>query len=223
MRGLDRIVRHGWLGLACSIAVLSASAPQALTIRFAPIDPSTPLVQGDEITVEMRLDNPDEPNILRIFASVAFDPAVLAFRNGVSPGALFLDLVIHPTLFKAADPFVQDTDPPGLLRAVNFVGSEPSPFIAIRSDQLLARLTFEVLTPTAVQTQLVSFVAPGDGIAVLERTPTGASEIVSIVERVTFEASDPITIAAIPEPSAALLLGLGLAALGRERRRAVLR
>ena len=195
--------------------LLAAPAVNAMTIRFDPID-SGPLIQGDEVTVDVRVDNPDEPGLLTIFVSVAFDPSVLTFKSGLSPGAIFGSFASWPALVRASNPYVLPSDPPGTIRAVSFATTSTNPLV-LQSNQLLARLTFAVVGASATTTQLVPFIAPGDDIAAGDPStgPSGLpTNVKSIADRVTFEAADEIAIAAVPEPGTTLLLGLGLVLLG---------
>ena len=208
--------RVGQLAVTALLVSIASSA-NAVTIYFDSIEPEAPLVHGDELTVEVRIDNPDEPNLLGLFLSVAFDPEKLAFRDGFSPGAIFFTPVSWPALQRVSNPYLLPSDPPGTVRAVSFAGTVPDAQV-LQSGWLLARLTFDVIGTSASTTFLEPYIAPGDDIAALEETPIGTEEFLSIVDRVIFERSDPIEIAAIPEPRVALLLTLGLVGLGVWRR-----
>jgi hypothetical protein len=190
------------ISVVAGLAFLAPQQAAAISVFFDPAAINfNELVPGNRFSVDMLLDTEGETDIELVSVSVQFDPNVLSFIGGSSPGLILFDPDTLLGLQRLSQPFVLPSDPAGTVRAASFGGLEPSGVAS--SNQLLATLTFELVG--AGPPLMSAFFALGDDVIV---------NGVSVKDSVTLG-----SIAIVPEPGTALLMGLGLAGLAAASRR----
>jgi hypothetical protein len=157
------------------------------------------------------MDTEGETQITSVFASVIVDPTRLSFIGGTSPGAILFNFSTYVGLSRASQPVDGvPGDAPGRIRAANFVTSNPNGSGVASANVLLATLTFQVIETNLYQVSPL-LVVGDDEITVAQSSVTGS---VTVVPGVPFP---------VPEPSTALLLGLGMTCLSMTRQRSIRR
>jgi hypothetical protein len=189
------------LGSLC----LGPNAAQAVSFYFSPPTPAAVSV-GETFDVTFRMDTQGETEITTVFISVYANPDLLQFVSGSSPGMILLDWNTLTGIPVIGQPKRRADDPPGVIRATNFSAGGPSGVAS--ADELLATMTFRALG--AGTTRILAGASADD-----EVWANGAPITPSI------ELHPSLAIAIVPEPSMAILLGLGIASLSRRARRAV--
>ena len=186
------------------LLLFSAASASAVSLFFGA--PSSDTLQpGESFTITFRLNTEGETNLTSVFASVFADPNVLAFVSGSSPGGLLNSgSPYYNTLGRVSQAFVLGSDPAGQVRAASFAALEPTG--TANANQLLTTLTFQAVGAGTVN--ITNLIAQGDDITV---------NGVSIIGQVGLGQSASITV--VPEPTTALLMGLGLAGLAAAGRR----
>jgi hypothetical protein len=184
-------------------------ASQASAIHVFVANPSaTTLNIGDTFSVEYRLDTEGETQMTSIFVSLFGDPSIFRFEKDLSSAqnAILVNLSTFANLGLAVGPTTDPGDPPGQVRAANFVTSNPAGSGVSNANQLMATVVF-----TAV----------GNGVAPIQAlVEVGSDEVtvaqVSVTGSVTSSDSVDIT---VPEPGAAALtmVAIGTVALIRRR------
>lgn len=189
--------------LTVGLMLFSAASASAISLFFA-APSSNNLAIGDQFTIELRMDTEGETQLTSVFASVFADPSLFSYVSGVSPASILFNFSTYASLGRVSQPFVLGSDPAGLIRSASFAALSPSG--VARNNQLLATLTFQAVA--AGTASLSSLIAPGDdvtvsGLSVAGQVQTGSSALITVV----------------PEPTTALLMGLGLAGLAAAGRR----
>ena len=185
------------------LMLFSAASASAISFFFTNAS-ATEVSPGDPFSIELRMDTQGETDITSVFVSVGSDASIFAFTGGTSPGQILFNTSTFEGIARVSQPFVLSTDPAGNIRAASFASLSPSNVSA--TNQLLATLNFDVRDPGT--TVISVFIAIGDDVTV---------DGVSVIGSLTFVESVAITV--IPEPSTALLMGLGLAGLAAAGRR----
>ena len=189
--------------LTVGLLLFSAASASAISLFFdAPS--STNLLPGEQFTIDLRLNTEGETQMTSVFASVFADPSLFTFVSGTSPGAILVNFDTFATLSRFSQPFVLGGDPAGQVRAVSYASLDPVGTSA--TSAVVGTLTFVALAPGTINLNFL--IAPGDDVTVNGVSVSGA---------VGLGQSASITV--VPEPTTALLMGLGLAGLAAAGRR----
>lgn len=191
--------------------------------------------RGDGFSLGYSVENPDAAEITALFTSITYDPNILRFVGGVGfpifeqtiPGTPFdRTIVLNPIL----DPTPKVTSPGDTVWALNHVLPPPAPdedFIPPTAigPELAFVVTFEILDPDLL-TSIDMVFGRGDaalvnGVSYCGSGSTGcdvfSDEIFEfknfkVGPRGASKGTSPV-----PEPTVALLMGLGLAGLAGSR------
>jgi len=189
---------------AIAIGLSSAAASAGIIVSYDN-DAAGPLAVGDTVNVDVNVSyDGNPPELTGIFTSTEWDSSVLSLQGFTSaPFAIFFGS--DGFLANVAQPGNFPGDPAGSLRTIQF-GANPGQFGGAGPATLITTLTFEVvgLGSGDVSGTLLT----GDGVF----TTAGVVESGSVTLGGT-------SIAIVPEPGTALLMGLGLAGLGVAGRR----
>ncbi|MBW1883823.1 MAG: PEP-CTERM sorting domain-containing protein [Deltaproteobacteria bacterium] len=188
--------------LIAGLLLFSASSASALALSLVAMTGTT-LNIGENVTMELRLDTEGETNLTSLFASVGNDnPGTFPFVSGTSPGQILFNTSTFEGVARVSQP-VADVpgDAPGRVRAASFATSNPTGSGVSSANQLLATLTF-IATGLGVANIVPLLIVGSDEVTVNQISVTGSVRI-----------AGPVSITVIPEPSTALLMGLGLAGL----------
>jgi len=190
--------------LMVGLLLFSASSASAIALSLHATSPISVTI-GETVTMELRLDTEGETNITSVFASVSNSgPAAFSFTSGTSPAQILFNASIVEGVFRVSQPVDGvPGDAPGRVRAANFATSNPTGSGISSANQLLAKLTF---TPDAAGLAYLSplLIVGSDEVTVNQIDVTSSVRI----------SSSPVRLdTAVPEPSTALLMGLGLAGL----------
>ncbi len=210
-----------------------ASAAQAYVFTFVrqPIpgkpmvgDPATICVcleddpaPGDQIVYDLYLDTEGESDIVHFGLGVYFDPTIVHYRSDLSDLAdyvLYSPAIIDDSGRTPASWLVPSQDPPALWPGekppgleqlhVRFVEIALESTIATATNAWLGRIVFQAIGPGAAE------IIPGwDQGGAMFATHYGGA----------WDPGPPIEVVWAPEPTTALLVGVGLAALAAARRR----
>jgi hypothetical protein len=201
-----------------TIGLMLAGATSASAISFFFDAPSTngPLNAGEQFTINYRMDTEGETGITSVFTSTFLDPALFTFVSGSSPGSILFSFATFSGIGKLVDPYVDGGDAPGTVRSGGFGALSPSGVAS--ANQLLATLTFEanevIGDGNAVGAVLGGLIAPGDDVTV------NTISVAGDLGPGNFASSQVIQVnTVVPEPTTALLMGLGLAGLATAGRR----
>ncbi len=195
--------------------VLSASTSHAAAIRLAPTTPTLGVNVGDVIDFDLFLDTPAGLQVFGV--AVLYDPDVIRYEPSRSDAVSY----ILYTGGKGASYLVPDEDPwfvwrgfvPPGLEQVNVVfidhafSNPDSTGGAAGTDVFLGNIAFSLIAQDTTLVEL-NFVDVGGTVFFLD-----GEDIEETVEVNAFE------VGWVPEPTTALLVGLGLAGLGVRRRR----
>ncbi len=187
------------------------SSPGLIIVADAPFT-----TIGDLVSYDVYLDTQGQSNIILFSASLTYDPSVVNYRPDLSDAEDYYPLY-SPAVGKGNPTWlVPATDPPGLWPSpppgleqinVDFLEVNLNPTTATATDQYLGTLTFELVGPG---TSAMSWSLDNEGnIFVVDQVGI-QTDIAPQVSMVVVWA---------PEPTAALLVGMGLAGLGLRARR----
>ena len=197
--------------LCASVVVLVASAlvfvgpaTALVTISHTNNTGGATILLGEEFKVFISVDHDGEADLTGIFASAEWDRSVidLVFAEDAPP---LIYLGATGLLAKLSDPDVFPTDPPGTFRTVQF-GVTDEVQTAGAGSEFITTLTFEVIGGLRAITFIDVILNSGDGCF----GPGGAA----CGRGITLGS----TSVGPPEPSTALLMGLGLAGLAAMKR-----
>ena len=203
-----------WLLILLLASLVVPRSAHAVDIFFTNLEQT-----GARITVDLVLDTLGRTDLESVFVSVKADPRALSFVAGTSPSITLFELgTFDPILgtgtfrglSKASDPFVLGSDPFGRVRAANFF-NDLGPGHASGCDRL-ARLTFDILGDSAGALSVL--LQAGDQVIAGGADLSGDLQfrnLVGVFGGIATTFLSPIE--CVPEPSMALLIGLGLAVL----------
>jgi hypothetical protein len=223
-------MRHVIVSSVVMLALLgSVRTAAAYELRLIATSPSSPVAPGDFVSYDLYLDTQGESGIVLFSVGLTFDPSGLAYRPDLSDAEDYYPLyapavgkttpatwLVPPPGFDP--PQLWPVPPPGLAQVnVDFIEVNLGETVATATNLYLATLTFEV-TYTPSGPENIGFTSPmnlsfDNGGNIFNVGGVDVSDQVGIVN------TGPV-IQVIPEPTTALLLGLGLCGLGVARRRA---
>ncbi len=198
------------LGLVTMLAICwGTAAAQAASVTLVPTLPTTANI-GERANFNLVLDAPS--GLIAFGVAVLFDPTVLRYEPGLSDAT---DYILY-TGGKGATYLVPESDPwavwtgfkPPGLEQVNIVFIEHAllPNAASGTGILLGNIAF-------------TFIGVGTTNVGLDFVNVGGTAFnVNGVELEDTVAVNSIEVGVIPEPTTALLVGLGLAGVGASRR-----
>ncbi len=207
--------------VAATVALLCATTATAYELRLIATTP-TDVIPGEIVSYDLFLDTQGQSNIILFSASLTFDPNVLTYRPDLSDAEDYYPLY-SPASGKAipATWLTPVADPPGTWPAppaglaqinVDFIEVNLNESNGTATNQYMATLSFEAAAP-GVSNMNWSF---DNGGNIFNVGNVDISDSVSMVNTGPFV----FTGSAIPEPTTALLVGLGLIGLGARARRA---
>ena len=205
------------------LTLILAATATAYELRLITTTPTFGLSRGSVVSYDLFLDTQGQSNIVLFSASLTFDPNVLAYRPDLSDAEDYYPLyspasgkTIPPTwLTPVADPpALWPAPPPGLAQVnVDFIEVNLNETAGTATNLYLATLTFEAIGG-GLSTMNWSFDNGGNIFNVSGVDVSGSVSMPNTGSTV-FVGGPPI-----PEPTTALLVGLGLAGLAIRRRRA---
>lgn len=206
--------------LATALVLFSASFASAYELRLVSATPANTISSvGDIVSYDIFLDTQGvNEGIVLFSASLIFDPAVVNYRLDLSDAEDYYPLYAPGSgktqpatwLIPIADPHQLWPAPPAGLNQVNvdFIEVNLNESIGTSTNEYLGTLAFEVT---------------GEGTSAMNWSFDGGGNIfnvqgVAIDEQVSMVNTLPV-ITTIPEPTTALLVGLGMVGLGVAGRR----
>lgn len=204
--------------LATALMLFSAASASAYVLSLVPTTPTTVAGPGAIISFDVFLDTEGASGITLFSASLTFDPLVVAYRNDLSDANDYYPLYA-PQVGKTqpATWLSPIADPPGLWPA------PPAGLQQINVDFIEVNLNNTVATGTNVFIATLAFEAVGFGVSNGTFSFDNGGNIFSVnqipVEGTLAFTSGDATMTVIPEPTTALLVGLGLVGLGVAGRR----
>jgi len=224
-----------WLATLCASAVLllgaeSASAYAFSIVRTSPEYGEIPF--GELAFFDVVLDIPVNEGLSRFSVAVLFDPTIIAFRPDLSVANDYYPLYtpsigkqpakwLSPNVGNPLDPYAPSAPgffswpapPPGLAQVnVEFLTVQPplSPTYGTATGLVMGTIAFEGVGLGGTNVDLSLSV--GGTIFEVDGTDLRAA--------VDLSGGHSFVVVNVPEPATALLVGLGLAALGVRRRTA---
>jgi hypothetical protein len=202
--------RTALISLFAIASIGFASQASALELFFG--TPSATSIAIDEtFTITYMLDTEGETQITSVFTSVDADPAILGWANGdgVSPNTILFNFDTYAGLSLVSQP-VTDVpgDPPGRIRAANFVTADPAGTGSSGplAGTVLSTLTFTGVGNGSTAIQAVAIVGE-DEVTVAQISVTGSVVL-----------NDSVTIT-VPEPTAGILSMVAIGTVAFIRRR----
>ena len=209
MRSLFVNRARNWVSglFVVAVLVLSASSASAIALSMAGANGQLVAV-GDQVSITVTLDTEADTGITLLSVGVIFDDGNLSYNSVASSAPTYILYVNGKT------PYMTPAANPPELRFgttnqvnVDYVATNLSTGNGLAGTALLATLVFDVI-------------AGGDGVAELALSITSAGNIVQLAGGVNTTASlAGAGTVVIPEPTTALLVGLGLVGLGVAGRR----
>ncbi len=195
--------------LTAAIAVgLIATSANALVSVFHTNDTAGAILElGDSFNVDVFAAHDGlGSSLIGIFASAAWDPSELLLTNATdAPFIIFFGA--DGFLGRFTNPRAFPGDPAGTIRTVQF-GAPPSQQAGAGPDTLITSLTFQVIGGV-------------DGIADIDVIFNGGDAFLAIDPFALIAPSEfsisGTSVRIIPEPSTALLIGLGLVGLAARK------
>lgn len=207
--------------LAIALVLFGAFSASAYQLSLVPTTPTTVANIGDLISFDVFLDTEGASGITLFSSALIYDPTVVQYRPDLSDAEDYYPLYA-PALGKGSVPtWLEPTfDPPGLwinptpgTQQVNvdFIETNLGNTTATATNLYLATLTFEAVG-YGTSTGYWGFAPP---------TITGIFSVnqVDVAGTLAFATGSPTMTVVIPEPTTALLVGLGLVGLGVAGRR----
>lgn len=209
--------------LATALLVFSATSASAYVLTMVATTPTQNLALGDAVSFDVFLDTEGESGITLLSIGLTFNPAVLTYDPGNSDAEDYYPLyapgqpngkVVNPPTYLT--PFF---DPPAI-----WLGTPPPAGAQVNLDFQEANLGSTTATATAQYLGTWAFIATGlgtsDGVFGFRNSGGNIFQI-NVVEDITDQVgvvgSGLVTV--VPEPTTALLVGLGLVGLGVAGRR----
>ena len=195
--------------LVALTALLAAGSAGALVIINHVTTGSTVLAPGQTFDVQVRLTWDGQGALQGVHSSTVFDSSLLELVGNTTAPASILSFTdpdpaigLIPGLSRLTTQINLPGDPADILRTVQYGALSPVDSRAATTvgGRLITTLTFKWIGSGGI-TDIRTLLADGDVGAVGD----------------TFQAGTAVTVAVIPEPGTAILMGLGLAGLGFTR------
>ena len=212
------------LALVTTLLVACTSTALAYELRLVQTTPGGTIGSGSEVSFDLFLDTQGESNIVLISVGLSYDPTLLLYEPSLSDAA---DFVLYAPAGGKGSPATwlePVNDPMGL-----WVAPEPGreqvmfDFWETNLGGLPVISTTATATNEYMATVTFSHVGAGDWAGGLRFDLDHNGNVFTVgnpltnVEEITGQVGTSIVFT--PEPSTALLLGLGLAGLARSGRR----
>ena len=211
--------------LALALVLFGAMSASAYQLSLVPTTNTAGVAVGDIISFDVFLDTEGASGIQLFTSALVFDPTVVQYRPDLSQTEDYYPLYA-PAAGKGTVPtWLVPTANPSELWVAPLPGTEQIEFSFTEVN-----LGFTVATATNVYLGTLAFEAVGPGTSEgywgfqfptdtgVFRVSDGAGGAVNVADTEAF-APGSATMSVIPEPTTALLVGLGLVGLGVAGRR----